>query len=159
MGEARRRSKPLAVKGPFSYEIGIYRLDDILAGSLVALFADDLAPLARTLALVKAAAELAARMGDPRLPSMLCMTCPYEFARCERPAEIMVALPWAEPRSIRPIASPICAACAAAKPGRQDREDAGELGEVFAGFSASMGQDLHDDRAGRRPWLWEWRGR
>jgi len=117
MGEARRRkdapARPLAIKGPFSYEIGAWRLDDILAGSVMALFDTDRAPTARALALTQAAAQLAARMGDRRLPAMLCMTCDHAFARDERPAEVMIAMPWANPQH-PPIVSPICAACAAA---------------------------------------------
>jgi hypothetical protein len=38
MGEARRREKapvgPIEIKGPSSYEIASYRLNDILAGAL-----------------------------------------------------------------------------------------------------------------------------
>ena len=121
MGEAKRRRSDVReapagefeIRGPLSYELGLYRLDDILAGSLIALFASDRAPTARSLALVQATAQLAARMGDRRLPTMLCMTCDHEFARDERPTEVAVALPWANPRH-PPIVSPICAACAAA---------------------------------------------
>jgi hypothetical protein len=119
MGEAKRRKDAPAgsieIKGPSSYEIGAYRLDDILAGSLMALFDSDRAPSARALAIIQATAKLAARMGDRRLPTMLCMTCDYEFARAERPTEIMVALPWANPEH-PPIVSPICAACAEVSP-------------------------------------------
>jgi hypothetical protein len=112
MGEARRRSsKPIEIEGPTSYEIGAYRLDDILAGSLMALF--DRAPSNQALAIMRAAGELAERMGDPSLPTLLCAFCDHEFARDERPTEIMVALPWANPKH-PPIVSPICAACAEA---------------------------------------------
>jgi hypothetical protein len=114
MGEARRRSsKPaeIEIEGPTSYEIGAYRLDDILAGSLMALF--DRAPSDQALAIMQAAVELAERMGDRSLPTMLCAFCDHEFARGEPPTEIMVALPWANPKH-PPIVSPICAACAGA---------------------------------------------
>lgn len=109
-GEARRR-KPFAIKGPTSYEIGAYRLDDILDGTLRALLGDR--PSAQALALMRAAVELAERMGDLSFPTMLCAFCDHEFARDERPTEVMVALPWANPEH-PPIVSPICAACAAA---------------------------------------------
>ncbi len=119
MGEARRRRHAreapggaLEIKGPSSYEIGAYRLDDVLAGTVMALFGDR-TPSAQALAILKATAQLAARMVDPRLPTMLCMTCDHEFPRDERPTEIMVALPWANPKH-PPIVSPICAACASA---------------------------------------------
>jgi hypothetical protein len=115
MGEARRRrrSKPaeIEIEGPTSYEIGAYRLDDILAGSLMALF--DRAPSAQALALMRATAELAERMGDRSLPTMLCAFCDHEFAHGDQPTEVMVALPWANPKH-PPIVSPICGACAAA---------------------------------------------
>ena len=65
-GEARRR-KPFAIKGPTSYEIGAYRLDDILDGTLRALLGDR--PSAQALALMRAAVELAERMGDLSLPN------------------------------------------------------------------------------------------
>lgn len=122
MGEARRRRPPhgqeappgpLAIDGPFSYEISSYRLDDILAGTLMALF--DRTPSAQALAIMQATVQLAARMTDPRLPTMLCMTCDHEFAQDERPTDVAVALPWANPKH-PPIVSPICAACAAADP-------------------------------------------
>ena len=119
MGEARRRRRkeapagPLAIEGPFSYEIGSYRLDDVLTGAVVTLFDTDRAPTARALAIVQAAAQLAARMGDRRLPTMLCMTCDHEFARDERPTEVAIALPWANPKH-PPIVIPICAGCASA---------------------------------------------
>src|ERR1700722_11341236 len=91
MGEARRRNaKPIEIEGPTSYEIALYRLDDILAGSLMALF--DRAPSPQALALMRAAAELAERMGDRSLPTMLCAFCDHEFVHGERPTEIMVAL-------------------------------------------------------------------
>ena len=117
MGEAKRRKEapvgPLVIGGPSAYEIGAYGLDDILAGSLMALFSNDRAPAARALAIMQATAQLAARMGDRRLPTMLCAFCDHGFAFGEQPTEILVALPWANPKH-PPITSPICAACAEA---------------------------------------------
>jgi hypothetical protein len=103
----------LVVDGPFSYEIGSYRLDDILAGALMALLDDNREPSPRALAIVQATAALAARMDGPRLRPMLCLTCDHAFRRGERPIEVMVALPWANPAH-PPIVSPVCAKCAAA---------------------------------------------
>jgi hypothetical protein len=112
VGEARRRrSKPIEIRGPLSYEIAIYDPASILAGSLRALLGDRPSPQA--IAIIQAAAQLGERMHDPSLPVMLCMTCDYEFARGEPPAEVMIALPWANPEH-PPIVSPICPRCAAA---------------------------------------------
>ena len=106
MGEARRRKGAPAgafeIKGPASYEVGAYRLDDILAGVAMALFGADRRPSAHALALMQATAQLAARMTDRRLPTMLCAFCDHEFTRGERPTEIMVALPWANPKPKKP---------------------------------------------------------
>ena len=110
MGEAKRR-KPLEIKGPMSYEINSYRLEDILAGTLRALSGER--PSSQANAIILATAKLATRMSDRSLPTMLCITCDHEFAHGERPTEIMVALPWANPKH-PPIISPICAVCAAA---------------------------------------------
>jgi hypothetical protein len=109
VGEAKRRK--IEIKGPSSYEITSYRLDDILEGSLRMLSGDR--PSDQALAIIQATALLAGRMADPSLPTMLCAFCDHEFTRTERPTEILVALPWVNPEH-PPIFSPICATCAEA---------------------------------------------
>jgi hypothetical protein len=110
MGEARRR-KSIEIKGPMSYEIGSYRLEDIFDGTLRALLGERPSPQAS--AIMQATVHLAERMDDRSLPTVLCAFCDYEFGRGERPTEIMVALPWANPKH-PPIISPICPVCAEA---------------------------------------------
>jgi hypothetical protein len=119
MGEAKRRrgTGPVPgggfyLAGPFSYELGYYRLDDIFAGVL-ATMSGEARPSAQARAILRATEELARRMQDPRLPTMLCMSCDHEFKQGDRPTEIAVALSWANPDH-PPIVSPICAVCAAA---------------------------------------------
>jgi hypothetical protein len=145
MGEARRRKEApagaLAIEGPFSYEIGAYRLDDIFAGVL-AMVLGVARPSEQARKIQRATEELARRMQEPSLPTMLCMTCDHEFARDERPTEIAVALPWANPEH-PPIVSPICAACAAAS---QDAK-IGRMQASWARFSPGMRFDEGPGRA------------
>lgn len=129
MGEAKRRHRddePTVIKGPFSYEVCLFGLDQIMAGGLIELLSDG-PPSPRGATIIKATANLAARMRDPGRPKMLCMSCDHEFARDEHPAEIAVALPWASVEHPH-IVSPICAACAAA----DDETKAARLKEQWA---------------------------
>jgi len=115
MGEAKRRHRdgePTVIKWPFSYEVCLFGLDQIMAGGLMELLSDG-PPSPRGVTIIKATWHLAARMSDPREKRMLCMSCEHEFALNEKPTEIAVALPWASVEH-PPIVSPICAACAEA---------------------------------------------
>jgi hypothetical protein len=83
MGEAKRRHRddePTVIKGPFSYEICLFGLDQIMAGGLIELLSDG-PPSPRGVTIIKATANLAARMRDPGRPKMLCMSYDHEFAR------------------------------------------------------------------------------
>jgi hypothetical protein len=128
MGEANRRrgAQSTVIKGPFSYEVCLFGLDQIMAGGLIELLSDG-PPSPRGVTIIKATANLAARMRDPGRPKMLCMSCDHEFERDEHPAEIAVALPWASVEHPH-IVSPICAACAAA----DDETKAARLKEQWA---------------------------
>jgi hypothetical protein len=65
MGEARRRrDNPTEIKGPVSYQIGSYRLDDILAWSVMTFAGER--PSAQALAILRAVEHLAERMQDPK---------------------------------------------------------------------------------------------
>ena len=110
MGEAKRR-KSIQIEGPWSYEIGVYKLEDVFNGFVKARRGER--PSERMAALMQATASLASRMGDQSLPTMMCAFCDYAFTRTERPSEIMLSLSWANPEH-PPIISPICPACAAA---------------------------------------------
>ena len=82
-----------------------------MAGGLTEMLRDK--PSDRGVLIIKTTAYLADRMRDRRQPRMFCMSCDHTFAVDEPPAEIAIALSWANP-SHPPIASPICAECAAA---------------------------------------------
>ena len=94
MGEAKRRHREAnenEIKGPASYEVAIYRVDDILVGAAMSLIGERVS--AQALALVQAAIHLAERMDDRSLPTMLCAFCPGEFGYGERPTEIPELVP------------------------------------------------------------------
>jgi hypothetical protein len=86
MGEANRRrgAQSTVIKGPFSYEVCLFGLDQIMAGGLIELLSDG-PPSPRGVTIIKATANLAARMRDPGRPKMLCMSCDHEFERDEHP--------------------------------------------------------------------------
>ena len=62
--EAKRRHRddePTVIKGPFSYEVCLFGLDQIMAGGLIELLSDG-PPSPRGVTIIKATANLAARM-------------------------------------------------------------------------------------------------
>jgi hypothetical protein len=109
MGEAKRRG--VRVKGPYSYELAFYRIDEILERAALAILRDE-TPSQRANEILCAIIELKKRLENPRLKPMLCMTCDYEFRRDERPVEVALAFPFANRRDPA-ITSVLCPKCAA----------------------------------------------
>jgi hypothetical protein len=135
MGEAKRRAeRGLEIKGPFSYEVGYYSLDDIFNGVLATMLGVA-RPSEQAYKIIRATEDLARRMQDRCLQTMLCMTCDHVFTHNERPVEVAVAFSWAN-REHPPIVSPICGACAAQDEATKTARAAAHWRKLFPGTQA-----------------------
>lgn len=108
---ARSRRKGIHLKGPVSYQVELFKIGDIFDGALVGkLFGPDALAL-HSAQVLSAANGLADRMQNTSKPTTLCCFCDHSFAYNEPPAEILVALPFAN-ADHPAITSPVCAECA-----------------------------------------------
>jgi hypothetical protein len=112
MGEAKRtKGGGLLVKGPYTYEISVYRVADVFARTALAIARNE-EPTLQSLDVLRAIRDLGLRTNDPKLKPMLCMTCDYEFSRDEKPLQVVLAFPFAN-RDDPAITSVLCPACSA----------------------------------------------
>lgn len=109
--ERRRDGAIFKGPGPVSYQVALFKLDDLFAGVAVGMLFGRAALAVESANALDAANNLAKRMQDATRQTMLCCFCDHEFPYSEPPAEVLIATPWA---SVGPdtITAPVCARCA-----------------------------------------------